>query len=129
MDVVGALHRVVDALETAGIEYAIVGSVAAGSWGVLRMTRDADLIALINADQLDALLASFPPADFYLPEESARSATVARAGSFNVVDSVGGGKVDIFVADVATRAVRPDLLRKVPMGSLLVCRIRDRNTG
>jgi hypothetical protein len=112
MDVIGALHRVVDALEHAGIEYAIVGSVAAGSWGVLRMTRDADLIALINADQLDTLFRSFRPPDFYIPEETARFATEARVGFFNIIDSVGGGKVDIFVADSAKAFDRSRLDRR-----------------
>ena len=56
MDVVGALRRVVAALEDAGIDYCVVGSIASSSWGAVRHTRDADLIAVIDAQSLDVLL-------------------------------------------------------------------------
>lgn len=113
MDVIGALRRVVAALEDASIEYCVVGSVASSSWGAVRHTRDADLIAVINAESLDALLVRLSSPTFYIPVDRARSAAVAADGSFNVIDTVGGGKVDIFVADPGNEFNKSRLSRRV----------------
>lgn len=98
MDVVAALRRVVAALEEAEIDYCVVGSIASSSWGAVRHTRDADLIAVIDAQSIDVLLELLSAPTFYIPEDHARAAAAVN-GSFNAIDTVGGGKVDIFVAD------------------------------
>jgi len=48
------VDRLVKVLEDAGIEYAIVGGLAAIAWGVPRFTQDVDLVAELPAD-LDTL--------------------------------------------------------------------------
>jgi hypothetical protein len=49
------VDRLVEVLEGVGIEYAIVGGLAAIAWGVPRFTQDVDLVAELPAD-LSALI-------------------------------------------------------------------------
>ena len=49
------VDRLVEVLESVGIEYAIVGGLAAIAWGVPRFTQDVDLVAELPAD-LNALI-------------------------------------------------------------------------
>jgi hypothetical protein len=44
------VDRLVEVLESAGIEYAIVGGLAAIAWGVPRFTQDVDLVAELPAN-------------------------------------------------------------------------------
>ena len=91
-----ALKAVVDGLVRLEIDYNVVGSVAAASWGVVRSTRDVDIVAIIDAGSIDLLLAGLDGSKLYVPRDHARS-VVATGGSFNVVHTVSGGKVDVFV--------------------------------
>lgn len=95
-DLIAALRSVVTAFEAEGIEYALVGSVAAAAWGVARTTRDVDLVAVIDRAQLDRFLATIDRSELYVAGSAARDALDV-GGSFNVIHTAGGGKVDIFV--------------------------------
>jgi hypothetical protein len=50
------VDRLVKVLESAGIEYAIVGGLAAIAWGVPRFTQDVDLVAELPADSDELVL-------------------------------------------------------------------------
>lgn len=97
IDVGVAFRHVVGALDAAGSEYLVVGSVAAAVWGVARTTRDVDLVAVVAVDRIDGLLDALDNDDLYVPVADARAAALS-GGSFNVLHPGSGGKVDVFVA-------------------------------
>jgi hypothetical protein len=101
------------ALDAAAVEYLVVGSVAAAVWGVARTTRDVDLVAVVPADRVDALLEELAADDLYVPVDDARAATRA-GGSFNVLHPASGGKVDVFVAAADDAFERMRLERRQP---------------
>ena len=40
--------KVVDAVESSGVDFMVVGAIAAGAYGVPRSTRDVDLLLAVN---------------------------------------------------------------------------------
>ncbi|MBZ0112631.1 MAG: hypothetical protein K8J08_09230 [Thermoanaerobaculia bacterium] len=91
------LRHLVDSLERLGIPYLVTGSVATIFYGEPRFTSDIDVVVQMGVEAIDGLVDVFPPADFYLSRESARSA-VLRSGQFNVIHPRSGLKVDLMVA-------------------------------
>ncbi len=53
IDLAAALGIVVDALESSGVEYLLVESTAAAAWGVVRATRDIDLVAMVSPEGVE----------------------------------------------------------------------------
>lgn len=100
-------------LDGLGLRHVVVGSTAAAVWGVVRMTRDVDIVVAAEpetgADLVDALLAR---PDLYVPAEEARRA-VHEAGTFNVLHPASGGKVDVFVQPTSDAFTRSRLARRV----------------
>jgi hypothetical protein len=91
------LHYVIEVLEQQQIAYAIVGSLASGTWGEPRMTRDIDIVIQLPAEKIDALCSAFPEDDFYVSQAAATEA-VQRCGQFNVIHPSSGNKVDFMIA-------------------------------
>ena len=91
------LADLVRRLERLDLEYALVGSIAAMSYGEPRATLDIDVVIALDASGLDALTGSFPAPEFYLSVEAAREAVRSNA-QFNVIHPDSGMKVDFFVA-------------------------------
>jgi hypothetical protein len=96
IDLARALRNVVATLEGNGVGYILVGSTAAASWGVVRATRDVDVVVVVQDRQLDTVITALQDTGLYVPIEDARRAGAA-GGSFNVLDPNDGGKVDLFV--------------------------------
>ncbi len=96
IDLTFAFQRVVNALDRVGARYVIVGSAAAAAWGVVRSTRDIDLVAMVSRESVETLLNELSVEDLYLPVDEARRAAT-EGGSFNVLHPATGGKVDIFI--------------------------------
>lgn len=90
------LKRVVDVLESARIEYMVTGSLVSSYQGAPRATHDIDLVVAISSADLPLLIAAFPAPDYYVDERAATSAIAAR-GQFNLLDIVGGDKVDFWL--------------------------------
>jgi hypothetical protein len=87
--------RLVVFLEDLDIPYALGGSLAASFFGEPRATADADVALRLDVESGAALLDRVS-AELYVPLASARDAI--RAGrAFNVMDTVHGLKVDLFV--------------------------------
>src|SRR5947199_2161788 len=54
--------KVIEAAESAGVEFMLVGAVAAGAYGVPRSTRDVDLLVSVNKEgALAAMTAKLDP--------------------------------------------------------------------
>lgn len=91
------LADLVRRLESLDLAYALVGSIAAMSYGEPRATLDIDVVVVLDASGLDAMVPLFPPPDFYLSVEAA-GAAVRSKSQFNVIHPASGMKVDFFVA-------------------------------
>jgi hypothetical protein len=87
--------RVTRALEGLGIPCVICGSLASATYGYMRTTYDADIVADIQPDQVPALVEALS-SDFYIDPDAAADA-VARGSSFNVIHLATVLKVDVFV--------------------------------
>ena len=91
-----ALRAVVEGLDRVGVDYFVVGSMAAATWGVVRSTRDIDLVATIDSDSVVRFLDGLDSDALYVPAAQALE-VAGGGGSFNVIHTTTGGKVDIFV--------------------------------
>ena len=96
IDLTFAFRRVVDALEQISARYVVVGSTAASAWGVARSTRDIDVVAVITQETVDVFLGALGNNEIYVPVDDAKAAA-SSGGSFNILHTKTGGKVDIFV--------------------------------
>lgn len=112
IDLSAAFRIVARALDETGIEYMVVGSTAAATWGVLRATRDIDVVAVVDEGG-DALIARLVHDDVYVPIDDAVDA-VAHGGTFNVLHPRSGGKVDVFVRRPDDEFARSRLARRIP---------------
>ena len=77
----------------------ITGSVVSSLQGEPRATHDIDVVVAVRipaAAAAAALRAAFPEPDFYLDEAAVRDAIVAR-GTFNLIDTREGDKVDFWL--------------------------------
>lgn len=90
------LRKVIQALEDAGIEYMITGSIASSLQGEPRLTHDVDLVVAIQKPSVDRLIKAFPPPDFYLDKNSILDA-IDRQSTFNMIYVREGGKVDFWM--------------------------------
>ena len=101
------LREVVATLERLAIPHMIVGSFASTFYGEPRTTRDLDLVIDPTPNQLDALVAAFDPAHYYVDADVARDALKRRA-MFNVIDMTSGWKLDFVI-----RKARPFSLEEM----------------
>lgn len=90
------LKRLVEVLESAGIDYMLTGSYSSSFHGQRRLTHDIDVIVDLSWKDLRAILDAFTPPEYYVSETAANEA-VTRGGTFNVVDTREGEKIDFWV--------------------------------
>jgi hypothetical protein len=83
------------AFERAGIVCAVGGSLASSVHGVTRYTQDADLTAEPFPGREEALTRQFGP-DYYISPAAVLQAVRDR-GSFNIIHTPTGFKVDVFI--------------------------------
>ena len=87
---------VTDLLARLQIPYVVVGSFASGVYGEPRMTRDIDIVIDPNSRQVEQLVRSFPPEEFYVSHEAALAA-LSQRGQFNVIHPESGNKIDFIM--------------------------------
>jgi len=92
------LIHTVRTLDQSGIEYMITGSIVTSLQGEPRSTHDIDVVVKISAGNVPQLLGAFPPPKYYVDEDTVREAIRLR-GSFNVIDTEEGDKVDFWMLD------------------------------
>jgi hypothetical protein len=90
------LKKVIQALEGAGIEYMLSGSLVSSLQGEPRSTHDIDVVVAVQRSTAQALVKAFPSPDYYLSEESILEA-IQHQGMFNLVYVPSGDKVDFWV--------------------------------
>jgi hypothetical protein len=90
------LIHTVRILDQAGIEYMITGSIVTSLQGEPRSTHDIDVVVQISASDIPRLLAAFPEPKYYVAEEAIREAILV-GGTFNVIDTEEGDKVDFWM--------------------------------
>jgi hypothetical protein len=90
------LKKTLAALESANVPYMLTGSFASSMQGEPRLTHDIDLVVVITPATARSLLAAFPAPDYYLDERAIAEA-IARKSQFNLLDVVGGDKVDFWL--------------------------------
>jgi hypothetical protein len=90
------LAKVVRTLEQLAIEYMITGSIASSLQGQPRSTHDIDIVIDLPQSKAHALAAAFPPPDYYLDREAVIEAVSTR-GMANLIDTVSGDKVDLWL--------------------------------
>lgn len=74
----------------------ITGSTASSLQGEPRLTHDLDVVVVISAAQVSALVAAFPSPDFCVSREAIEEA-IETGGTFNVLETVEGDKVDFWM--------------------------------
>lgn len=90
------LSQVVGHFERLSIDYMIGGSTASSVYGEPRTTRDVDIVVEVDGDSLRLLFESFDPATVYI-DRPASNEEVSPGQMFNVIDLVGGWKVDLVI--------------------------------
>src|SRR5262245_3508807 len=92
LDVLLDFTRVLSEL---GIQYVVVGSFASSARGFQRATRDVDILARIELDQVELLYERLL-GRYYIDSLSIRSAVINRS-HFNAIHLDSMFKVDVFV--------------------------------
>jgi hypothetical protein len=95
-ELVTALRPVAQALEALGVPYYLGGSVASSAHGIARASLDADVVAALEPEHVDALIARLE-ADYYIPLNRLRSAAAQRS-SCNFIHLATMFKIDLFVS-------------------------------
>jgi hypothetical protein len=100
MPVPDPLAPFLEPLERLALPYCVTGSVAASIYGEPRLTADVDLVLLLKAGDLDALLAAFPDSSYYVPPREHIRLELARdaRGMFNLIHHASQFKADIYLA-------------------------------
>ena len=103
--------KVAEVLDALGVRYAVGGSLASSIVGEPRSTIDADLVAELRPEHVDAFIAQLSPR-FYIPAERLRRAA-RECLSANLIDQDTGMKVDVFIAG-GTPLDESALTRRLP---------------
>ncbi|MBI3073887.1 MAG: hypothetical protein HYY84_17405 [Deltaproteobacteria bacterium] len=94
-DLLGVFTTVLRALESAGIDYMVVGSVASIIYGEPRMTRDMDVVIEVASRLAPEFHDLFPESEYYCPPVEVLAAEFASRGQFNLLHHESGLKIDI----------------------------------
>lgn len=89
-------QRLKSILDGAGVPYMITGSIVSTLYGSPRSTFDIDLVVAPTEAQLESLLSSLDPKEFYFSPEAALDA-LARKSMFNILDFQSGWKFDFII--------------------------------
>lgn len=92
------MRRTAELFDELGVDYALGGSWASSILGEPRATNDVDFAVRLDRASLERLLEAAAD-EFYVPRAAAIDAVSVERPfrSFNLVDQLGKGKVDIYV--------------------------------
>lgn len=90
------LTAVVQALDSARLEYMLTGSLASSLQGEPRATHDIDVVVAMRKEAAADFAELFPPPRFHLEAEDILEA-IAEHSMFNLIDTQTGDKVDFWL--------------------------------
>jgi hypothetical protein len=90
------LKKVIRALDSAGIEYMVSGSIVSSLQGEPRLTHDIDVVVAIQEPKVSLLAGNFPLPEYHLDEDSILDA-IKKKKVFNLIDVNSGDKVDFWI--------------------------------
>ncbi|MBC8108725.1 MAG: hypothetical protein H7Z14_19230 [Anaerolineae bacterium] len=73
------------------------GSLVSSYQGEPRSSHDIDLVVQITPSHASILALHFPAPEYYLDEVSIREAIPIQDGMFNLLDNIGGDKIDFWI--------------------------------
>ena len=94
--VIGVLQRVTEVLERLGIDHVVGGSLASSALGIPRSTNDADLVADLRTEHVEALVSALE--DEFYADAGMIAEAIDHLGSFNLIHYTTAQKVDVFVS-------------------------------
>ena len=113
-EIIQALTPLVEAFDHFGIAYYIGGSVASSVHGRRRYTQDVDVVAAIQLQHVQNLVAMLQ-LEYYIDADMIRG-VIQNRSTFNILHNDTGVKVDVFVQKTGTfpqqemRRARKDIL-------------------
>lgn len=90
------LKRLVDVLDSAGLDYMLVGSFASSMHGEPRSTQDIDIVVAPDLDAFERFLQLLSEDEYYCDRDTARRALRARS-MFNIIEMATVWKIDVIV--------------------------------
>lgn len=105
-------RRLADALESAGVPYAVGGALALGVWGFPRATNDVDLNVFVEVEDLGPAFEALRCAGCTVDETGAL-ASARHRGDFTV--RAGSMRVDVFVPSVTFYDSARARIRRAPL--------------
>jgi len=96
-DFLSTFGEVIEKLESAQIDYMVVGSIASIIYGEPRLTNDMDIVVTLKPEDTPKLLKIFDNSEYYVPPIEILSQEVINCGQFNIIHTNSGLKVDMIV--------------------------------
>jgi hypothetical protein len=90
------LQKLVAVFEDLGIPYLVTGSVAAMAYGEPRFTNDIDIVAGMEKEHVQKLVAAFPAEEYYISLDMIFDA-LSHSSQFNIIHPSSGLKADIII--------------------------------
>lgn len=90
------LKQVITTLEEIGIDYMITGSIVSSLQGEPRSTHDIDCVITLGKPAVNKFVKAFAKSEFYLDHDAIIDA-IEHHGSFNLIDTKEGDKVDFWL--------------------------------
>lgn len=89
----------INRLNKLGIRYMVTGAVAAIVYGEPRLTHDIDLVIELNTEEVEKMVESFSPKEFYCPPVENIKLEMKRSsrGHFNIIHFETGFKADCYL--------------------------------
>jgi hypothetical protein len=82
-----AVQALIDALESTGVDYMLVGSLSSNAYGIPRSTKDADAVVALGRDQLRAIVEQLGPAFRLEPQGAFETVTATIKHVIHVSES------------------------------------------
>lgn len=114
--------RILKVLEQSSISYVIIGAFAGMSYGITRATVDIDMVVDLKSDDIEKLVAAFPPPRYYEDPYQIRD-SIHNGTLFNIIDTSGGLKADLIPLTMEPSydfALSNRIRRPIPLSSAAV---------
>ncbi len=128
LDIVEFLKLVIDALESASVEYLIGGAIAEWAWGEPRATQDLDLVVDIPFEAVTRLSNELKARDMLVPPEIILDALIENRADIpiNAIHLHSGLKADLYPVRAGDELRREAFQRRIevdfgpPIGNVFV---------